>query len=255
LPDEPTASATDAPASAATGTPATTTAPAAAGTGPGTAPQEPATTPEAPADPLASIDADVLRKHPRVNAILGEKQAAWVQQQQAQQAQTAREKAEADLRALAETDPYAFSQKYLVEAQQKDLARQLDSLKGETRADYLKRIGQHAAEKFQFQPADFDALAERLKGVPDDSVVAVFNEFTVDLAAERKAQSRLAEWKATELTKEREAIRQEEAAKRLQGQARPGLQRPSGQPQAAKLHEIADWDEFDKQYEARFKRR
>lgn len=183
-------------------------------------------------DWLASASVEEIRRHPRFQGILDstlEQERARIREQiAAQQAEESRQKAEQELLRLANDDPYEFSRRYLSEAEQKRLAKNLDDLRRSTRTEYAQKLGQAYSslpEWREFSPEEQAKIAQQLAGKSDDEVLGAFATAAVDVLAERRAQKRLADWREKELVKEREAIRQEEAAKKLQGSPRPDLSR------------------------------
>lgn len=178
---------------------------------------------------------DILR-HARVGGIFGQRlqvREQVIRQEEAAKAmETARREAELENERLANDDPAEFSRKYLTDKEkERQFQKQqqvLEALEGE----YAAGIGNAFKELAEFQnltPEEFARLEAALAGkTARREVLAAFTMTAADIVADRKAAKKLADYKARELPKEREAIRTEEAAKHLQTTERPDLVRGNG---------------------------
>lgn len=255
--DEPTIAGATAPPEPATAPIATATAPAAAEPkGPPAAkPGKQAAAP--PAEPptleqlLESADPEFLRKHPKVAGIVGgmlrSEREVWDRQQKADTDRQAREAADRDLETMAKDRPLEFADKYLSDKEQARLRAQLDGIKSTTAQEYMQQIGRSFGEQFQLTADDVTEISKALSGKTDAEVLPAFNVAAADIIAKRKADALFAEWRAKELPKEREALRQEEAARLLKKSQRPSLQ--SSRPASTlKPHQLPE-KEFNEWYE------
>lgn len=203
---------------------------------------------------LDQIDAEVLRKHPRVAGILGDMhqkaRTRWETEQREQTETAAQKKAQEELERLAKEDPYAFSQKYLSEQEQARIKSQLDGVKGSARQELVQRIGRHAAEKYAFGQDETQRIAAALVGVPDEDVVAVFNATVTDIEADRRAERLYQDRWDKDIAKEREAIRKEVAEELRRGDPVADMRRGTPVPPAnlAGLSGV----EFDRAFEATY---
>lgn len=200
---------------------------------------------------LDTIDPDELSKHPRFAGILGQRlqreQQRWEQQRQEKAEREARASAETELLKLAEEDPYEFSKRYLTDAEQKRMQRDLASLRGETQREYVQRIGKAVAEKYVLSPADVQEIAAELAGKTDDEVLPVFTLAAAKIAAKREATQMHSEWREKELAKEKEAWKLEYEAERLAESTGPDLRKPNGQGAPFNPAALSD-EEFNKWY-------
>lgn len=206
---------------------------------------EPTATPEAtPAaetpswqTELEKADAKDLRKNPKIAGIIGAEMqkaiAAERQRIQEEEGQRAAQAAEQKLRQLAQEDPVSFSEQWLSEAQKRDMQDQLEGLRGRTRHEFAQNVGKAVTtlpEWAELTEADHETLAKAVSGVAEDEVIPRFMKQATELVAKRMAQKQFDAWKAKELGKEREALRQEEAASLLHNSEAPDLTRPKGLP-------------------------
>lgn len=225
--------------------------------------QEPTTTPEqtetAP-EPvtidwqaeLEKADAKELRKHPRIAGIIGsELQRARQEERQRITDETAakeREKLQAELEQLAQTDPEEFTKRWLTRQGQQKTLSQLNQLEAKIINDTAQAIGRAVRDVPEWQEmteAEQREFLEPLAKVPDSEIPATFNKMMAELIGDRRAKKLLAEWKSKELAKEREAVRQEEAAKLMQASDAPDTRGPKGQAkQDIKAMSDEDFDKY-----------
>jgi membrane-associated HD superfamily phosphohydrolase len=76
---------------------------------------------------------------------------------------------------------------------------------------------------------DVQKLAAALANKPPEEVIPAFNRFVVDFLADKREGKRRQKWQEGQLSKEREAIRQEEAARLLKGSTAPDTTKPKGE--------------------------
>lgn len=187
---------------------------------------------------LDEADAKELRKHPKFAGILGSElereRRTWGERQALATAEQARKDAEAELERLAEDDPVAFAERFKVDRQQAKLKEELAGLKASARDELARNLGrayQGVPEWVEFTEREFEELAKAVAGKSDDEVIGAWNAKALELVADKRAgkkfESRFQEWKDKELAKEREAIRQEEAAKLLANAPKPDVSRPT----------------------------
>src|SRR5262245_15653717 len=217
---------------------------------------------ETPPDPAAlgrawleSAPADEIRKHPRFGGILGETLARERErirdEARRENEQAAAQKAHEELRQLARTDYAAFAERWLSEDQQQTLKAQLDDLHRKTRTEIVQNLGHAFAalpEWAEPTPEEQVKLARALEGKSEEDVPGAFAVAFSDLLADRRAAKRHAEWQQKELAKERDAIRQEEVAKRLARSESPDLAR-GGQARADDHLRLDDPREYNAWYE------
>jgi hypothetical protein len=200
-----------------------------------------AETPPAAPDWRKAIDEaplDELRHHSRIAGIVGSEkplwQQQWQQQWESQKSEEIAAKARADyereLEELYEKHPVAFAEKVWGERQAAKAKEQLSSLEVNAQKSVATQIGAafHAIPEWAAIADDPDRLAQlavALEGKTRDQVLPAWNAKAVDLVAERRAQARFDEWKKTELTREREALRTEITAELLAQGSRPDLAR------------------------------
>jgi hypothetical protein len=204
---------------------------------------------------VEKADAKELRAHPKFAGILGSEieraRQAERQRLEAEQGTKAARAAEDRLRELARTDPVTFAEQYLSDAQRTDMQRQLDDLRGSTRREQAEAIGRALRDVPEWQhltQEQHEKLARELLGKTDDEVLPIFFRLASEMVADAKADQRHAQWKDKELAKEREAIRQEEAAKLLKGSEAPALAKPKGAPAGTDIPSMAK-EEFDAYWE------
>jgi hypothetical protein len=238
--------------------PATTSAPAPQPQEPNGAQAEP--TPPTWLTELEKVDARELRKHPKIAGIIGSEQQRAIQTERerikVEEGERAAKAAEQRLRDLAQKDPVTFAEQWLSQAQKDDIQRQLDDLHRKTRSDLATAIGrayQGLPEWKELSQEDQEALGRAVMGKPDDEVLPLFTTHAADLVARRRAERQFNEWKTKELAKEREAIRQEEAAKLLKGSDAPDGRAPKGEPAGVNVHTMSD-AEFDAYWKKKFGR-
>lgn len=260
MPDETTATATTAPAEAP---PADQPAPAATAQPDGGSPTTETTSPErAPAADwrtvIDTVDVSELRSHPRFQGVVGDAvdkaMRRWRADQEAEVSTRAAERARTEMLDLARKDPEAFAERYLSDVQREDTMRRLEGLRADTRAEFARMVGaayREIPEWAEFTPEHHERLAKAVAGKPDDEVVAAFNraalEVVAEIRAEKRASERVEKFKASELAKEREAIRKEVAAELLKAEQKPDMSR-GGRPAAFDPTTLSD-AEFDRWYE------
>ncbi|MDA8219837.1 MAG: hypothetical protein M0Z94_19735 [Dehalococcoidales bacterium] len=210
---------------------------------------------------LESVPPEQLRKHPRIAGIVGSElqrateanRAKW----EADQKDRADQEAEERLRRLAEEDPVQFSQQYLTEKQAEKARRDLADLRSKTEGEIGRVLGQSLQEIPEWKELsaeDFDTISKAVAEKPEQALGA-FAATAVQTVATKIAAKMLADWKAKELGKEREAIRQEEAAKLLKREKSPDMTKPAGAPAKPSLAAIPDDAEFNRRYEEELHKR
>ncbi len=215
---------------------------------------------------LDTADTNMLRKHPRVAAIVGElvgrNMAAEKQRITAESQRALQDQTEAQLLTLLDENEDSIAQRYpAVAAHIKQLKSTRDDRQSQEAyskalnkmAEAIGRGYQAVPEWKELTPEDHETLAKSVANLPDDDVLPTYNARALDIIAERRATARLAERMAKELTREREAIRKEEAAKLLQQQSAPDMVKPRATPSTVNVNSMSD-KEFDEYWEKRFKR-
>ncbi len=214
----------------------------------------------APVDPiqewLAKASPDEIMKHSRIQGIFGsrlQQEREKIQRDLSSEAdqKARRDEHEAMLR-LAREDPLTFSERFLSKDEQDKVAENLANLKRGAREDMAKTLGNayKAIPEFSnLSSSDLERLTLAVQGKSDEEQIAAFNATALDIIAEKRATDRQAKFRETDLAKEREAIRQEEAAKRLRNGARPSLSRAGAPPTGNGWQDLPPGPEFDKQYE------
>src|SRR5207253_8260932 len=120
---------------------------------------------------LDTAPVDDLRSHPRVAGIVGSMVDQAVRrlgaQQQAEMSARAKAEAEREMLKLAEADPYAFSQKYLSEAQARDAQAKLQQAQADLAAQQAARFAtaigsalKDVPEWKEMSESEFEALAK-----------------------------------------------------------------------------------------------
>lgn len=196
---------------------------------------------------LEKLDAKELRKHPKIAGIIGAAQQQAIQAEKqriaAEEGTRAAKEAEANLRRLAQEDPVTFAEEWLTETQKRDLQDQLDGLRGNTRHEFAEAIGRayrDVPEWSELTEDDHAELAKALIGKSDDEVIPVFHQKALGLIAEHRARRLHAQWKEKELPKERETIRQEEAAKLLKTSEAPDTAPSKNAPARVNIDAMSD---------------
>lgn len=206
---------------------------------------------------LEKADPEELRRHPRVAGIVGrmlaQERTAWDQQQRADQERQAREKAEAELEELARTQPLAFADRYLSDKDKARVQEQLATMKASTARSIVEQVGRTFGTEFNLTSDELAEVTKALAGKTDDEVVPTFTKTVTRIAAEREAKKLFEQWREKELPKEREALRQEEAARLLKRERGPDMSRSRGGAQI-RPH-LLPQEEFDKWYEANVRNR
>jgi hypothetical protein len=207
---------------------------------------------------LDKVDAKELRKNPKIAGIVGGEVQRAIQAErqriQQEEGEKAARAAEQKLRDLAQSDPVQFAEQWLTEAQKTDVQRQLDNLHKTTRSDLAQKIGaayRDIPEWKELTPDDFDKLARAVMGRPDDEALSIFSREATDLVAERRAERKVKERWEKEIAKEREAIRQEEAAKLLKNSEAPDGKPPKGAPANTNIRGMTD-EQFTKWWNERY---
>jgi hypothetical protein len=237
----------------------------AATTAPEPSPQEPSEAQAEPTPPtwleeLEKADSRELRKHPKIAGIIGSELQRAIQAERERikidEGEKAARDAEQKLRELAQSDPVTFADRWLSDAQKADVQRQLDDLHRKTRSDLATRIGaafREIPEWKELTPEDMESLAKEVMGKSDDEALPVFSRAATKAVAKRMADKIVAEFKEKELAKEREAIRQEEAAKLLKNSDAPDGKPPKGTPSGLNINAMSD-AEFDAYWKKKYGR-
>lgn len=198
------------------------------------------TTPEPPTvdwqAELERADAKELRKHPKIAGMIGSELQRAVQAERERLAKEATETAQREaaerLERLAREDPDTFIQQWMSDQQRQKIMGQINEMHGKARKEMGEAIGRafrDLPEWAELTDEDHQKLAEALSGKHDDEVLPLFNRHALELVAERRAKKQMEQWRTKELAKEREAIRQEEAAKLLRESEAPDARGPKGQ--------------------------
>lgn len=205
---------------------------------------------------LETASPDEIARNPRVAGILGSRlqnEREKIRREiHEEQSRAASQKAEQDLLTLAQQDPFTFAQTYLSKAEQERIGRETENLKASTRTEFTQQLGrsyQKLPELNDLTPAEKETLHRAIAGKPEGEFLESFNLAMVDIAAERRANAKVAKFRDAELSKEREAIRQEEAAKRLKGSARPTLTRSGAPPVGNGWQDLPPGKDFNAEYE------
>jgi hypothetical protein len=200
---------------------------------------------------LEKADPEELRRHPRVAGIVGrmlaQERTTWDQQQRTEQERTARENAERELEEMAKSRPLEFADRYLTDKGKQRVQEQLATMKATTARSIVEQVGRTFGTEFNLTGDELAEVTKALAGKTDDEVVPTFTKTVTRLAAEREAKKLFDQWREKELPKEREALRQEEAAKLLRKDRGPDMSRSRGGAQI-RPHLLSDED-FDKWYD------
>ena len=220
-----------------------------------------ATTATAPADWSTALDTlpvEEIRKHRRFAGILGSEMATqrtnWERDQKATQQRQAAEEAERQMLAQAQSDPVGFAEKWLQGKQGELTARELEGMRGGLRQDFARRLGESfrgLPEWAEMTQDEHAKLLTAVQGKADDDVLTAFTAAAADLVAERRAKGRFEKWKSTELDREREALRTEEAAKLLAKTPGADISRSKRGSDSVDVDAMSD-KEFDKYWRNRF---
>jgi len=203
-------------------------------------------------------DASELRKHPKIGGIVGQMvdtaMRDWQRNQQETYNRQATEAAREELRRLAKEDPDAFAERFLKDDQREFALAQLQTLRQQETAAMAQRVGRAYASIpgwDRLTTDDHSILARAIQGLPDDEVIAAYNAKALELLAARRvedaANERFEKFKKSELAKEREAIRAEEAAKLLKKEPKPDMTRATRQPPVPDFSRMTDAD-FERWY-------
>ncbi len=207
---------------------------------------------------LDKVPADELRKHPRFAGTLGFELQKGIEAHEARKAQEGtqqrRSETEEELMKFFEDNADYVQQHYpkaydrFTEMQQEKAQREVSGLQGKAITAVGLAIGHALADVPEWSMVtdeDKRRLAEKLVGKSDNEALAIFNREAWSLVAEIRANQRHEDWKQRSLTTEREAIRQEEAAKLFKGKDGPDLARSKGQPARVNVNSMTD-EEFTK---------
>jgi hypothetical protein len=224
--------------------------------------QTPAAETTEPAEPnpveewLRTASPDDILKNDRIRGIFGSRIAAErdrIERDLGEKSQReAREAAQKELDDLAQNDIYEFQRRYLSKRDQDRIATELATVKNSTRSEFAANLGRgyQALPEWQNLTAEEqETLARAVTGKGDDDALVAFNAAALDVIAERRAQAKLTKWTEAQLQKEREAIREEEAAKRLKGSARPAMTRTEAAPTGKGWQDLPPGKEFDAAYD------
>ncbi len=227
-------------------------------------------TPEVPETPtwqqeLDKLDPKELRKHPRIAGMIGNELQLAMQRQRERMEEEARrnanDQAEQALLGFTEDNAEYLKERYpkvyehLMNLQAQRAQRETEGLRSKTRHEMAQALGRAFAEIPEWQElteADHEDLAKKVIGKSDDEVIPIFQKEATTKVATRIAQKLHEQWKAKDLAKEREAIRQEEAAKLLKNSEAPDTRRPSGLPARTNINNMSD-EEFDDYWNKRFR--
>lgn len=228
-------------------------------------PAEPATGPSWVKD-LDTADPELVRKHPRVMAIVGElfgkRIAAERQRITEEQSRSAQKTVEEQMLALLEDNEESIAQRYPAVAAH---IKRLKDTRGdrqaqEARSEALNRMAaaigkgyQAVPEWAELTPEDHESLAKSIASLPDDDVLPTYNARALDIVAERRAAKKATERIAREIEKEREAIRKEESARLLKEQSAPDMATPKAAATSVNINAMSD-KEFDEYWSKRFSR-
>lgn len=204
---------------------------------------------------------DIL-SHRRVGGILGQRTQSIREQitneVQNQLAQKARQDAEAELARLANEDHDEFVKRYMSLKEQDKIREQQAAIAAGIEKDFSDGIGEalKAFPEFsELTPEEFNKLQQAVTstGGSRKEILAAYTRAATEVISDRKARKQIENFRSKELEKEREALRQEEAAKLLQKSARPDLAPASNPGQARGIDPttLSDKD-FDKYYRENF---
>jgi len=209
---------------------------------------------------LEKADAKELRRHPKIAGIIGSDTQraiqAYEQRKQADQQAQVRSQTEEEMLKFGEENadylkqhyPKAYEHITGLQAQRAQREVQTAQQRAITAvAESLGRSLNDLPEWAERTDEDVQKLAGALQGKSAEEVIPAFNRFVVDFLGEKRASNKHAKWKEAELPKEREAIRQEEAAKLLKGSAAPDTSKPKGEPKTG-IRDMSD-EAFDKYWQ------
>ena len=180
--------------------------------------------------------ADQLRSHRKLAGIIGAEKQRWeaeyVQRKQAEDEARAREKADEELRDLARQYPVAFADKWLGSEEARAQQARLDGLETTAQRKIAADLGAalHAIDEWRAlsqEPATAAGLVQATQGTQGSATLQAFVHTAANLIAERRALSRFEKWKTDELSKERQALREEITADLLRQGDGPDLVRAS----------------------------
>ena len=149
---------------------------------------------------------------------------------------------------------HAFAERYLTDVQREAALDQMEQMRQRETAAMARRVGAAFASIpgwDRLTVDDHTQLAQAIRGLPDDEVVARYNATALSLLTKRgvdvEANTRFETWKKGELEKERKAIRDEMAAELLKKEPAPDLSRAVKQPAVPDFSKMTD-DEYNHWY-------
>lgn len=210
---------------------------------------------------IDSADPEQLRRHPRIAGIVGDllskQKEADRKRWEDEAAEKARGEERSRLKQLRQSDPVGYAELMEAREAEQESREAMAKLHRETESQLGKLLGEsfrELPEWAELTPEEFDSLARAVAEKPERGVGA-FAQAATRTVAGKIAAKMLADWKAKELGKEREAIRQEEAAKLLKREKSPDMTKPAGAPAKPSLAAIPDDAEFNRRYEEELHKR
>ena len=187
-------------------------------------------------DLLSDVSVDDLRRHPRVSGLVGQMLEARMRERDTEQKQIAetqaRAKFEAELERQAREEPDEFANRWLKGREDEKRAAEIARERMTTRTAFAQEIGASLREVPGFSDLSREDQAEIYEVViktPEDKAIAVLSREIVNRTSTKRAKAlaevQIAEWKATELAKEREAMRLELAGAAVANGDAPDTQR------------------------------
>lgn len=179
-------------------------------------------------------DQERFRSHGIVNGIVGEmadklaerKQSVLREREALEAAAAAARAKEQELLDLAENDPEAFAERFRTQAQADRALKELKDHENLVEQRIAGQIGLAARDLPELQTLTIPEqrkIADALSGVSSDRVIGVYNTVLIDIAADRRAETRMEREFPTRLAAEVEAKLAETNAARLRTSAAPAL--------------------------------
>lgn len=199
--------------------------------------EETAQPPEAPKvvpfdEWIASATPDEIMRHPKIAGIHGQRlqseRERVKREEQERRDREAYDKAQREMEELANTDPEEFAKKYLSTKEQEKIRQNQKLARDEIQKKYAEEIGRTLrvlTNGEELSPEEFNRLQAAMTGKADEEAIGAFNAVAVDIIADRKLAKSMAKYRNEEMAKEREAIRAELAAEKLQNSERPDMAR------------------------------
>jgi hypothetical protein len=196
---------------------------------------------------LEKLDPKELRKHPRIAGIIGSELQRAKQAEQQQDQEQRRRETEDELLKFSEENAEYIRQHYpkayehLMGLQRQRAEQDLTNAKGQSLHAIAAEVGKAYSETVaKLTPEEWQSVSKALEGLSEEQVIPAYAR----LMHKFEVQKTHDEWKAKELSKaialERDAIRQEEAAKLLKTSEGPDITKSKGTPPLVDVGSMTD---------------